>query len=753
MRFSLYNRKYLNQYKGGILNLYAEIILNSEAIEIDRPFTYKVPLDMEEKVKVGQIVKVPFGVRSKPVEGLILDLKAEEEMKVSFKMKSILSVENEEPVITEDDLKLINFLREEYLCKYIDAIRLLIPVGILKGAKSKSRNVIVFINDNLEKIKNKDGYIEIIDFIKRNTGKYTKTELSKEHGFSIYKLNKLMEHGLIKSEEEIVFRYNTREYNKDVQKNLTVEQSMAIKEIEESEENLILLKGVTGSGKTEVYMRIVEKTLEEGKSAIVLVPEIALTPQMIERFKGRFGSNVALFHSKLSDGERFDEWYRVKEGKASLIIGARSAIFLPAKNLGLIIIDEEHENTYKSDQNPKYQTKEVAEYIAKLKGCKVILGSATPTIESYYRAISGEMKLVELNHRVDNKPMPKMMLVDMREELRSGNKSLFSRRLYASMKEKLEKGEQIILFLNRRGFSTFVSCRSCGYVFHCEDCDISMTYHKNGFLVCHYCGKTKKQPNLCPKCGSKYVKFFGAGTERVEEEVRRYFKNARILRMDVDTTRAKDSHEKIYNAFKAREADILIGAQMVSKGLDFPNVTLVGILAADMSLNLPDYRAAERSFQIITQVAGRAGRGDKEGEVIVQTYTPEHYSLQYAKKYDYENFYEKEFTIRAMMGYPPFGRILLINGSGKNEDELRKQMIYLGEKVKEKAEEFGGLEVLGPTPCIIYRIKENYRWQIIIKGEFSSKFSKSIKDILYDKANNVYNDIRVSMDINPNSLS
>ena len=753
MRFSLYNRKYLNQYKGGILNLYAEIILNSEAIEIDRPFTYKVPLDMEEKVKVGQIIKVPFGVRSKPVEGFILDLKAEEEMKVSFKMKSILSVENEEPVITEDDLKLINFLREEYLGKYIDAIRLLIPVGILKGAKSKSRNVIVFINDNLEKIKNKDGYIEIIDFIKRNTGKYTKTELSKEHGFSIYKLNKLMEHGLIKSEEEIVFRYNTREYNKDVQKNLTVEQSMAIKEIEESEENLILLKGVTGSGKTEVYMRIVEKTLEEGKSAIVLVPEIALTPQMIERFKGRFGSNVALFHSKLSDGERFDEWYRVKEGKASLIIGARSAIFLPAKNLGLIIIDEEHENTYKSDQNPKYQTKEVAEYIAKLKGCKVILGSATPTIESYYRAISGEMKLVELNHRVDNKPMPKMMLVDMREELRSGNKSLFSRRLYASMKEKLEKGEQIILFLNRRGFSTFVSCRSCGYVFHCEDCDISMTYHKNGFLVCHYCGKTKKQPNLCPKCGSKYVKFFGAGTERVEEEVRRYFKNARILRMDVDTTRAKDSHEKIYNAFKAREADILIGTQMVSKGLDFPNVTLVGILAADMSLNLPDYRAAERSFQIITQVAGRAGRGDKEGEVIVQTYTPEHYSLQYAKKYDYENFYEKEFTIRAMMGYPPFGRILLINGSGKNEDELRKQMIYLGEKVKEKAEEFGGLEVLGPTPCIIYRIKENYRWQIIIKGEFSSKFSKSIKDILYDKANNVYNDIRVSMDINPNSLS
>ena len=732
--------------------MYAEIILNSETIEIDRPFTYEVPLDMEQKVKVGQMVRVPFGVRSKPVEGFILDLK-EEEIKVSFKIKNILSVENEEPVITEEDLKLINFLREEYLCKYIDAIRLLIPVGILKGAKSKSRSVIVYIDDNLESIKNSDGYLEVINFIKRNTGKYTKSELTKEHGVSLYKLNKLIEHGLIKSEKEIVFRYNTREYNKDVEKKLTAEQSMAIEAIEDSEENLILLKGVTGAGKTEVYMRLVEKVLTEGKSAIVLVPEIALTPQMIERFKGRFGSNVALFHSKLSDGERFDEWYRVKEGKASLIIGARSAIFLPARKLGLIIIDEEHENTYKSDQNPKYQTKEVAEFISKLKGCKVILGSATPTIESYYRAISGEMKLVELNHRIDNRPMPEMKLVDMREELRSGNKSIFSRRLYASMQQKLEKGEQIILFLNRRGFSTFVSCRSCGYVFDCENCDISMTYHKNGFLVCHYCGKTKKQPNLCPKCGSKYVKFFGAGTERVEEEVRKYLKNAKILRMDVDTTRAKDSHEKIYNAFKAGEADILIGTQMVSKGLDFPNVTLVGILSADMSLNLPDYRAAERSFQIITQVAGRAGRGEKEGEVIVQTYTPEHYSLQYAKKYDYEDFYEKEFTIRAMMGYPPFGRILLINGIGKNEDELKKQMIFLGKKVKEKAEEFGGLEVLGPTPCIIYKIKENYRWQIIVKGEFSSKFSKSIKDLLYDKANNVYNDIRVSMDINPNSLS
>lgn len=732
------------------MKLYAEVIINSEALEIDRPFTYKVPEEFNNEIKIGQIVKVPFGKGNKTSEGFILNLKNDDNIK--FKTKNIAAILVKDPVIDEDDINLIEFLREKTLCKYIDAFRLLIPVGIMKGAKAKKKKVIVLKNEDLSNIKNPDGYKKIVEFFKTNSGKYTKSELINEHSISQYKLNKLIENEVLSIEEESIFRYNDRVYNKDSAKTLTIEQENIIREYINSDDKMFLLKGVTGSGKTEVYMKLVERVLLEGKSAIILVPEIALTPQMIERFKGRFGVNVALFHSKLSDGERFDEWFRVKEGKAKVIVGARSAIFLPAKNLGLIIIDEEHENTYKSEQNPKYQTKEVAEYLSELKGCKVILGSATPSIETYYRALTGEMKLLELNSRVDNKAMPPMKVIDMRNELKGGNKSLFSRELFIAIQERLKRKEQIILFLNRRGFSTFVSCRSCGYVFKCDECDISMTYHKNGLLICHYCGKTKREPRECPKCHSKYVKFFGAGTQRVEEEVKKYFNNVRILRMDVDTTRDKHSYERIYNTFKNGEADILIGTQMVSKGLDFKNVTLVGILAADMSINIPDYRAAERTFQIITQVAGRAGRGDKQGEVLIQTYTPQHYSLQYAVNYDYEGFYEKEFTVRAMMKYPPFGKLLLINGTSKKEDLLKNFMHKITMMIKPLVESCLDIEILGPIPCMISKLKENYRWQIVIKGEFDSYFSKNIKEILYDENKNVYNDIRISMDINPNNL-
>ncbi|WP_294397521.1 primosomal protein N' [uncultured Clostridium sp.] len=732
------------------MKLYAEVIINSEALEIDRPFTYKVPEEFNNEIKIGQIVKVPFGKGNKTSEGFILNLKNDDNIK--FKTKNIAAILVKDPVIDEDDINLIEFLREKTLCKYIDAFRLLIPVGIMKGAKAKKKRVIVLKNEDLSNIKNPDGYKKIVEFFKTNSGKYTKSELINEYSISQYKLNKLIENEVLSIEEESVFRYNDRVYNKDSAKTLTIEQENIVREYINSDDTMFLLKGVTGSGKTEVYMKLVERVLLEGKSAIILVPEIALTPQMIERFKGRFGVNVALFHSKLSDGERFDEWFRVKEGKAKVIVGARSAIFLPAKNLGLIIIDEEHENTYKSEQNPKYQTKEVAEYLSELKGCKVILGSATPSIETYYRALTGEMKLLELNSRVDNKPMPPMKVIDMRNELKGGNKSLFSRELFIAIQERLKRKEQIILFLNRRGFSTFVSCRSCGYVFKCDECDISMTYHKNGLLICHYCGKTKREPRECPKCHSKYVKFFGAGTQRVEEEVKKYFNNVRILRMDVDTTRDKHSYERIYNTFKNGEADILIGTQMVSKGLDFKNVTLVGILAADMSINIPDYRAAERTFQIITQVAGRAGRGDKQGEVLIQTYTPQHYSLQYAVNYDYEGFYEKEFTVRAMMKYPPFGKLLLINGTSKKEELLKNFMHKITMMIKPLVESCLDIEILGPIPCMISKVKENYRWQIVIKGEFDSYFSKNIKEILYDENKNVYNDIRISMDINPNNL-
>lgn len=735
-----------------MIDIYAEVIINSDAIEIDRPFTYKVKEEHSELIQVGHRVKVSFGNRNKPVEGFVIGLKCEGVENIK-RIKNVIDILDEEPILTRDDLKLIDFLREKYLCKYIDAIRIIIPNGLMKGIKNKKKIVISFGKELDSNLSKKDNYVKLVEFIKLNNGLYTKSELNKEFGFSTYSINKLIEKENLLAEDKVVYRYNNRLYEEDKSKVLNEEQKMAYSKIVNSTKRGILLKGVTGSGKTEVYMNLVSKTLNEGKSAIVLVPEISLTPQMIERFKGRFGKDVALFHSRLSYGERFDEWFRIKRGEARLVVGARSALFLPLQDLGLIIIDEEHENSYKSDQNPKYNTKEVAEYLATLKDAKYILGSATPSIETYYEALTGKIELVEMKNRVSNRPMPHMKIIDMREELRTRNLSLLSRELASELEKNLENGEQSILFLNRRGFSTFVSCRSCGYVFKCPECDIAMTYHKNGYLVCHYCGRAQKQQKLCPKCNSKYVKYFGAGTERVEQEVKKIFPKARVMRMDVDTTRTKDSHEKIYNAFKNGEGDILIGTQMVSKGLDFKNVTLVGVLAADISLNIPDYRSAERTYQIITQVSGRAGRGEKRGRVIVQTYTPNSAVLKHSIENDYEGMYKEEIKVRKYMNYPPFSKILLINGLSKDESRLKNFMKEVLENLKVILNEYKEIELLGPVPCIITRIKENYRWQIIIKGNLNNEINKKIKDTLYQLNKSVYNEIRVSIDINPNNMN
>ena len=735
-----------------MIDLYAEIIINSDAIEIDRPFTYKVKEEQEELIQIGHRVKVPFGRGNRLVEGFVLGLKCEGVENIKG-IKSIVSIQDEDPILTRDDLKLIDFLRDTYLCKYIDAIRTIIPAGLMSGLSNKKKIVLHFDKELDSKYDKKENYINLISYIKQHNGELTKSDLTKSNLFTVYTINKAIEEGFIKACEKIVYRYNTRIYDEDVKNNLNDEQLGAFNKILNSKSKGFLLKGVTGSGKTEVYMNLVSEILMEGKSAIILVPEIALTPQMIERFKGRFGKNVALFHSKLSPGERYDEWFRIKKGEASLVVGARSAIFLPLNKLGLIIVDEEHENTYKSDHNPKYSTKEVAKFLSNLKDCKYILGSATPSIETYFEAQNGEIELIEIKNRVRNRPLPEMEIVDMREELKNGNLSILSKKLYQAIDETLKKREQIILFLNRRGFSTFVSCRSCGYVFKCPECDISMTYHKNGYLVCHFCGRSQKEEKICPKCGSKYVKFFGAGTEKVQVEVKKYFPNARILRMDVDTTRAKDSHEKIYNSFKNGEADILIGTQMVSKGLDFKNVTLVGILAADISLNIPDYRSRERTYQIITQVAGRSGRGDKNGKVIVQTYTPNNISLKYAMENNYDDLYKEEIKIRGTMKYPPFSTIFLIGAQSKNEDTLKKFMSTLSGQLSKLLVDEKDLELLGPNPCIITKIKDNYRWQIIIKGFLGRQIKKNIKGMLYQLAKNVYNEIGVSMDINPNNMS
>lgn len=731
------------------MKLYADVIVNSDALDIDRPFTYEIPEEIIDDTKVGQWVKVPFGIKNKSIDGFILKIEGKDVS--SMRIKKIKSIELKDPILTKDDIKLIDFIRDNYLCKYIDVIRLLLPQGILKGIKNKQKTVVCIGNENIDE-HIYDKYKEIIDYIRLHNGKFNKAELIKNDFISTYKLNKLIKDNILYLESEVVYRYDKREFLKSDYKDLTIEQEEALNIIRNSKRDVFLLKGVTGSGKTEVYMNLVKENLKEDKSSIILVPEISLTPQMIQVFKSRFGPEVALFHSKLSDGERYDEWYRVKEGKAKVIIGARSALFLPAKNLGLIVIDEEHENSYKSEQNPRYHTREVAEFIGKLKNAKVILGSATPLIETYYRAISDEIKLIELNTRVNNKEMPPMEIVDMRSELKNGNMSMFSRKLLVEIKGALERKEQVILFLNRRGYSTFVSCRSCGYVFKCPHCDVSLTYHKNNFLVCHYCGFGKKQDKTCPKCSSKYVKFFGAGTEKVEEEIKKYFKEARVLRMDVDTTRNKHSYEKIYNSFKNNEADILIGTQMISKGLDFDNVTLVGVIAADSSLNLPDYKSSERTFQIITQVAGRAGRNEKDGKVIIQTYNPGHYTLLYSRDYDYEGFYREEFTARGLLNYPPFGKILLVNALSKNEQSLIDFMKQTKEEILKLLKDRNDIDVLGPVPCVIAKVKENFRWQIILKGELEIDLNKEIKEIIYNLNKSNYNEIRVSIDINPNNL-
>lgn len=735
-----------------MFELYAEVIINSDAIEIDRPFTYKVKEELLDIIEVGHRVKVPFGVKNKPTEAFVLGLKCEGIENVK-KIKYISSILDDIPILTRDDLRLIDFLRENYLCKYIDAIRTIIPSGLSKGIKNKKKTVIVFNKELDGMFKDKDNYVKIVNLIKEKDGELTKSEIINDYSLSSYSLNKLIENGYLLTEDRVVYRYNTRSYIEESKNVLNDEQKNAFNKILNSDKKGFLLKGVTGSGKTEVYMNLVGETLKEGKSAIVLVPEISLTPQMIERFKGRFGKNVALFHSKLSQGERFDEWYRIKKGEARLVVGARSAIFLPLDNLGIIIIDEEHENTYKSEQNPKYLTKEVAKFLSEIKGCKYILGSATPSIETYYEALNGKLELVEIKNRVSNRPLPQMEIVDMREELKSRNLSLLSRSLYNEMKETLERKEQIILFLNRRGFSSFVSCRSCGYVFKCPECDLSMTYHKNGYLICHYCGRAQREQKVCPECGSKYVKFFGAGTQRVEEEVKKYFPKARVMRMDVDTTRNKDSHENIYNAFKSGEGDILIGTQMVSKGLDFKNVTLVGVLAADISLNIPDYRSSERTYQIITQVAGRAGRGEKKGKVVIQTYTPNSLSLQYAIENNYNDLYNEEIKVRKIMNYPPFSTIFLINSISKDERKLKEFMNKVGESLRKLLDSRENIQILGPVPCIITKLKDNYRWQIIIKGNLDNKLKLKIKDILYELNKSVYNEIRISMDINPNNMT
>ncbi|HEX7066458.1 MAG TPA: primosomal protein N' [Bacillales bacterium] len=563
---------------------------------------------------------------------------------------------------------------------------------------------------------------------------------------------------LLLEEEREVYRdpYADRDYGKTKPLALTEEQQTAISPILAAIENgaheTTVLHGVTGSGKTEIYLQAIERVLQKGEEAIVLVPEISLTPQMVSRFKGRFGSSVAVLHSGLSRGEKYDEWRKIQRNEVSVVVGARSAVFAPFTNIGIIIIDEEHESSYKQEEQPRYHARDVAIYRGSLHNCPVVLGSATPSLESYARAEKGVYRLASLQERVNRKAMPQVEIVDMREELRNENRSMFSSALYEKLKDRLDKGEQSVLFLNRRGYSTFMMCRDCGYVTECPHCDISLTYHKkDNALKCHYCGYQQALPTMCPSCESPHIRFFGTGTQKVEEELGKVLPEARVIRMDVDTTSRKGMHEQHLKRFADRKADILLGTQMIAKGLDFPSVTLVGVLAADSTLHLPDFRAAERTFQLLTQVSGRAGRHELTGEVIVQSYTPEHYSIELASRHDFETFYTQEMRERRLHGYPPYYFLALVTISDpdlmKAAGVAEKITNFLNQQLSRQA------IILGPVTAAIPRVKDRYRYQCMVKYKREPGLHDSFAKIVehYGKGGK-HKDLQISVDLNPQML-
>ncbi|ETT63404.1 primosomal protein N' [Paenibacillus sp. FSL R7-277] len=589
-------------------------------------------------------------------------------------------------------------------------------------------------------------------------------------------LKTLADKGYIEISEIEVYRdpYRGRDFKPSTPLPLTAEQERVYERIvgtvEQQTHEVFLLHGVTGSGKTEIYLQTIQRCIEQGRQAVVLVPEIALTPQMVERFKGRFGSGVAVMHSRLSVGERYDEWRKIREGKAMVAVGARSAVFAPFANLGLIIMDEEHEGSYKQEENPKYHARDVAVRRAEQGGAVVILGSATPSLESYHAArsqsdIHFSPILLEMPSRALGNELPKVAVVDMREELKEGNRSMFSRSLHAALVSRLERGEQTVLLLNRRGFSTFVMCRSCGYVAGCPECDISLTYHsRSDNLRCHYCGHAEPAPKVCPECGSEHIRFFGTGTQRVEEELGKLFPGIRVIRMDVDTTTEKGSHEKLLNQFRDKKADVLLGTQMVAKGLDFPDVTLVGVITADSALNLPDFRAAEKTFQLLTQVAGRAGRHQLPGEVVVQSYTPEHYSIIHASGHDYRSFVRDELKHRKELHYPPYCRLILVTLSHEQLPLLLKLAENYALSIQGKARQLrwygsldklssDALDLLGPVASPLPRLKGRYRFQCIIKWRgaidaiaLARQVAEELEDSVRDKG------LQISIDVDPQML-
>lgn len=853
---------------------YAKVIVKNNSQYTDNLFTYKVPEFLQDEICLGHRVLVPFGKGNKPIEAYVF--KIIENNDEDIKTKYIYDILDERPILKRQDLELIHWMKNRYLCTYMDCINLIIPKGYklnnyksitlhpslknidtyeiydlseklsenkrfvlqsvldnkgkikldklvdkkieystavaeeselygIKDKKTLKRKVTDNLNSLLYKMKEeslidlrweyksikneikvcyislKMDYVEMMFYIKENKirlGEKQKQILEFLKNNEDVELNDLVQllnasKSSIKSLEEknlIEFKYedfyresksNFNYQNKDVI--LNEEQNNAIEKITSEmfneDKKPYMIHGVTGSGKTEVYMEVIDYALKQGLDSIVLVPEISLTPQTIARFKNRFKDIVGVFHSRLSEGEKHDVFREIQKGNIRILIGARSAIFAPFNSLGVVILDEFHESSYKSDKNPKFSTLEIGRYLVKKRNITLVMGSATPSVEEYYRAKNGEYELIELKKRANNKPLPKIEVVDMKEELKCGNRSFLSNKLRLQIEQEIKNNNQVILFLNRRGYSSFVSCRECGYVFECKNCDISLTYHKSQNIgKCHYCGYEEVIPKVCPECKSKYIKEFGLGTEKIEEEIKQIFEGVRVLRLDKDTTSQKYEMENILNKFQNKEADILIGTQMISKGLDFKHVTLVGILSADMMLNFPDFKSFENTFQLVTQVSGRAGRSEKEGKVILQAYDTDSSVIKRIVNYDFDGFYEDEIKIRKLFNYTPFNNMISVVVSSKNEYMVKKNITNFYNTLVYLLKERGISDfdfILGPNPCSISKINSNYRWQILFKDDnIEINLLKGIiKYICITKRDVVFSkEINISIDINPNSV-
>ena len=742
----------------------AEVIINSNVKKLNKVFDYIIPENLVESIRVGSKVLVSFGNAKQYKEAFVFDVKDNSDVAT----KKIISLEDNN--LSKENMEFAKLMSRMYFCNIYDCIKLMLPPGtytkkIENRVKDKTGNF-VYLKKSIEEIENdiedkiikSDKQIRVLEFLKDNEGIYiSDLEILADVSNSIIKNLEKKEY--IELVEEKIMRnpFKGKKVERDYKLNLNDEQKMAFdtvkKAIDTNKSEQFLLFGVTGSGKTEVYMQLIEEVIKKGKKAIMLVPEISLTPQMVNRFLARFGDVIAVLHSKLSVGERYDEWNKIKNDEANIIIGARSAIFAPVKNLGIVIIDEEHDSSYKSDMTPRYNAKDIARYLCKKNNIPLILGSATPDINTYFKMKNGEIKLLLLRNRANNLSLPDVEIIDLREELANGNKSMISNRLYECIKRNLENKMQTILFLNRRGYSTFVMCRECGFTAKCKNCNITLTYHSDeNKLKCHYCGYQTNNLYKCPICGSNKIKYFGAGTQKLEEEINKLFKDVKTIRMDIDTVTKKNSHEIILDKFKNENIDILIGTQMVVKGHHFPKVTLVGVVAADGSLNTNDFRASERTFQILTQVAGRAGRESKNGKVIIQTYNKDNYSIQYAKEQNYEKFYEDEISIRRQLNYPPYCDIILFSLVSKYEKEVKEVSNYIHRLLKKEFNKYNNVIIMNPLPAPINKIKNRYRWRIIMKCKFSNNIIDTINKVLDEFYSKNYKNTRIIVDVNPTNM-